>query len=92
MKGEFGNSDLHQESLTSLLQLMDSPEIGKNGRYFLKLLAGTHDQKFSEFLGGPNDEYVERNDYQTYLEKAREFVGVTERQTQQFFQRIRKHL
>jgi hypothetical protein len=46
-------------------------------RRFVDLLTGEYDQKFSEFLGSPNDELADKMSRLDYANKVREYLRVS---------------
>lgn len=58
-------------------------------RTFMTLLMGVYDDKFSEFLGQPNDDAYLRLDRKIYVEKVRSYMGVSKDSARQFIGEMR---
>lgn len=58
-------------------------------RVFITLLMGVYDDKFSDFLGQPNDDAFYKLDRKLYVEKVRSFVGVSKEKAKEFMGEMR---
>lgn len=76
--------------LRSLVSL--APKMPPKVQNFLNAAAGGYDPVFSEHIGVRNDDLVETLPYPDYLERLREFHGVTDKQVSSLFARIREHV
>lgn len=81
--------DFIRDSLMSIASL--EATFKPRTKRFLSVMAGQYDQEFSEFLGRPNDDFIETADYERYRTLLEEFLSVSRQQTDELFAFIRKN-
>lgn len=87
-----GSSQSHWEQMFALHQLLESKKLRPRQRAFLTLAIGKYDAGFSEFLGRPNDDYLEKRPYTDYLKAACRYLCLDEVAAFKFLSSLREHL
>ena len=80
------------ETQRAIKELLTSPMLNSLHKEFLNLMLGEQHEGFSEFLGEPNEEYIERSDYETYMHKICRYMGLTTDMVTSFLASLKPHL
>ena len=59
---------------------------------FLRLATGQYDEIFSTHIGQSNCDLVDEISYEKYMSKVRDFIGITEQQQNELYEKLRGHL
>lgn len=62
------------------------------GQRLIKIASGQYDSEFSAYLNKDNEDYAQRCQYDTYLKKARDFLGVSQEEMTVFLNEVRAQL
>lgn len=87
-----GVSQSQWEQMFALKELLESNRLKPRQREFLRLALGTHDPGFSEFLGRPNEDYLEKRPHVDYLRAVCRYLDLDERGAFKFLTSLRNHL
>lgn len=77
---------------SSLSNLMNSGMLRPRQRRFLNLCAGVPSEEFSNFLSCPNDVYMDRVEFDVYLNKVCAFMSISPAAGDNFLKSLRQHL
>lgn len=80
------------DQLFALRELQNHPRMTARHRQFFNLALGKPDGAFSEFLGSPNDQVIERRPYDEYLKSVCKFMGLKPTSMQSFLASLKGHL
>lgn len=92
VSGIDGVSESQWEQLFSLRELQSHPRMTAKHRQFFNLALGKPDGAFSDFLGQPNDQMIERRSYQDYLGSVCKYMGLKESSMNSFLSSLKSHL
>jgi hypothetical protein len=81
-----------KEQIKAIEKAQNALNVKPQQRNFLLCLAGQRNESFSEFLGTPNDEAVERMSYPNYMKKAMAYFEMTPAKTERLFERLRQEM
>jgi hypothetical protein len=79
------------DTYASLQALLESPRLRDEHKRFLRIMMGQHDDEFSAWLGQANEDAVEKN-YDRYLARASEFIGVEVDEAKRFLRKLAQFL
>ncbi len=92
VSGLDGVTQSQWEQTFSLRELQNHPRMTARHRQFFSLALGKPDGAFSEFLGQPNDQLIERRSYSDYLNSVCQYMGLKESSMQSFLSSLKSHL